>query len=185
MLPEAEAALNDDGRICVELEPSLTATLAALAPAVAVCEAPWWLIGSAAMALQGVSPLVVNDVDLLVDIADAARVAEFLGIGFVARPDDLFHSARFARWNGGPLPVEIMSGLQVHRPDGWVAVRPATREAVVAAGLRLFVPSVAELAELCRLFGRPKDLKRLALIERLSASSSPERADPSPPATPG
>ncbi|MEH3107427.1 MAG: hypothetical protein PGN09_09130 [Sphingomonas fennica] len=150
------------------IEADLVETLRQLAPPLAALHAPWWLIGSAAMALHGAAPIVVADVDLLVSPGDAAALIGMLGLVPLRAGSDRFRSNPFARWTAPPLPVEIMADFHVRAGDGWVPVRPATRQAVTIGGSELFVPSVAELRAIGRLYGRPKDAERdrlLAAIE--------------------
>lgn len=148
----------------------LRESLALVADAMRAARDPWWIIASAAMALQGAHPIHVADVDLLASERDAAQLIAALGLepalpGGTAQ----FRSALFARWLTPPLPVEIMAGFQVHTPDGWRPVLPATRHAVRLDGRVLFVPSADELIAHCRLFARPKDEQRATILQRLTS----------------
>jgi hypothetical protein len=53
-------------------------------------------------------------------------------------------------------------------------VRPQSRIALRVGSAELFVPSVAELIEMCRLFGRAKDAERERLLRALDRHSSRE-----------
>lgn len=147
-----------------DLTRNLAATLDVVADAAGGLADDWWLIGSAAMALAGVSDLAPPDVDLLVSERDARRL---IGVwrAEVAPPSssDLFRSRIFAKVGVAPLPIEIMAGFEVRTGEGWRPVRPRTRLAVRG----VFVPTAAEQVEICRLFGRPKDLARIAALEAL------------------
>lgn len=128
----------------------------------------WWLIGSAAVALHGADPGIIADVDVVLSEADARRIFTFQGIPSAPGiADERFVSRLFATWTETPLPVEFMAGL--HRSAGgvWQPVRPRTRVAVERDGWRVFVPARTELAEILCSFGRPKDLRRLAALEKL------------------
>jgi hypothetical protein len=143
----------------------LDETLRRLAPALAGMQDDWWLIGSAAMALAGAQGLTVADVDLLASPADARRLADLWGVTPApAAPNPLFRSEIYFQWTQPLLPVDVMAGFQVHGPDGWRAVRPASRVAVAG----VFTPSVAEQLEILGLFDRPKDRERAAALRRLS-----------------
>jgi len=129
---------------------------------------PWWLIGSAAMALHGVPSITIPDIDIIMSVRDAQQILSNLGIS--ATHDGggtLFRSDVFARWITPPLPVELMGGFRVLTSGGWVAVEPLTREAVSLEGRTLYVPCRQELMGICRLFGRPKDLARAEALSRL------------------
>ena len=126
---------------------------------------PWWVISSAAVALHGVTPLQVGDVDVLMSIGDARRTLACLGVVPVDDPGNaMFRSAVFGRWTATPLLVEIMAGFHVATADGWTEVLPRTRLPVLVEGCAAYVPDRAELAAMLRLFGRPKDLERVRLL---------------------
>lgn len=140
-------------------------TLVQVADAMRPAQAPWWVIGSAAVALLGGGPVEAADVDVLMSAADADAVLGALGVaGGLGAADALFRSTIFARWDAPPRPVEFMCGLAVNTGERWAAVRPTTREAVRVGGAMLFTPSVQELRRILLLFGRPKDHERAALL---------------------
>lgn len=146
----------------------LAATLAALAPALPVLRGDWWLIGSAAMALLGVDDLEVADVDLLASPEDAAALLNALGVaGTPGAPSERFRSEMFGRWMGAPLPVEVMGGLHVRHGDSELRLVPRTRVSFGVDRTDLFTPSIAEMIEICRLFGRGKDLERAAKLKAM------------------
>ena len=125
-------------------------------------EAPWWIIGSAAVALHGGDPGEIRDVDVIVGHADAERYLRRLGLPNAATTNDrLFRSDLFARWREPALPVELMAGLKVKASSGWAPLVIHTREAV---GDGLYAPSRAELRAILLGFGRPKDLRRAAAL---------------------
>ncbi|MBJ6120342.1 hypothetical protein JAO74_00905 [Sphingomonas sp. BT553] len=122
---------------------------------------PWWVIGSAAVALHGADGVEVGDVDVLSSERDASAVLARLGVADVGNEGTaLFRSAVFGRWEGPLLTVEFMAGFRFCGADGWRAVWPVTREAVMVDGFAVFVPGRAELAAMLFGFGRPKDLAR-------------------------
>ncbi len=124
---------------------------------------PWWVISSAAAALHGAVPIEVGDVDVLMSVADAQRVMDQLGVV----PDGagaMFRSTLFGRWELPPLVVEIMAGFHVATSAGWTKVLPRTRVPIFVNKRVVYVPDRAELAEMLKLFGRPKDLERARLL---------------------
>ncbi len=145
----------------------LTHALNEAARAAASTTAPWWIIGSAAMALHGLR-LSVADVDLLLTPDDATRLLAERG-SVTERTGEVgpFRSDVFGRWTDGSLPVDVMGGFHVRREGRWVEVRPTTRVAVELDGGAVFVPAVAELASIARLMGRPKDMRRAGRLECL------------------
>jgi hypothetical protein len=141
-------------------------TLTAAAPQLAD---DWWVVGSAGMALAGAAGLEPPDVDLLTSERDARRLAEIWNLSITPPvPSQRFRSKVFVRAAVAPLPIEIMAGLEVMAKDRWVPLRPGTRVAAPHPAGTIFIPSVAEQIAICRLFGRPKDLARIPLLEALS-----------------
>jgi hypothetical protein len=150
------------------LDPALLATLEQLLPHLQILSRPWWLFGSAAMALQGAGPIEIGDVDLLVSRADAPLLLGQLGLQLVSgTKSDRFHSDVFATWNASPLQVEILAGFRVRVGEAWQEVRPRTRQPVELPFGTVYVPDVSELIALCRLFDRPKDRERERLLRAL------------------
>ncbi|TFI59019.1 hypothetical protein E2493_07150 [Sphingomonas parva] len=122
---------------------------------------PWWLIGSAAMALHG-ARVTVEDVDLLIAPGDARKL--FGDSVAPGRPSALFRSALFGCRDAAGLRLEVMAGLEVRRKGAWYPVRPQDREAVPLGDHLLFTPGRDGLIAMCRLFDRPKDRERAVLM---------------------
>jgi hypothetical protein len=157
MLHQAPAHLSDP----------LLQTLAIVADALMDARDPWWLIGGAAVGLQGVQS-TIPDVDVLTSPRDARQV--LLALDIRSGEDGgtaLFRSNMFGRWTSPPLPVEFMGGFQIRMPEGWRPVEPVTREAFLVDGRIIYAPARTELIRICRLFGRPKDLARAEALARL------------------
>ncbi|MES2421223.1 MAG: hypothetical protein V4595_07970 [Pseudomonadota bacterium] len=147
------------------LAPDLRKTLVMVAEAMRDARDPWWVIASAAVALHGVTPIEVGDVDLVMSVGDACRLMDALGITPIEDgASSLFRSTLFGRWKTPPLVVEIMAGFHVATAAGWTEVLPRTRMPVFVEGAVVYVPERVELAEMLRLFGRPKDLERVRLL---------------------
>ena len=153
----------------------LEATLARLADAVeGATSEPWWIIGSAAVALHGAALTDIRDIDLMMGLADAQRLLARLGLQ--PEPDShhrQFRSELFAVWREPPLPVEIFAAFRIADPEGWRPVAFQTRQAIRVAGRMLYVPSVDELHDLLLTFGRPKDLERARLLHSISGTAPP------------
>lgn len=149
-------------------------TLRAALPAVAgAFRDPWWIIGSAAMALSGVPGVVPQDVDVLCSArdADALRVAwsRHVDAGYAPQDDTRFRS-RFARFTHLPMPLEAMGGLEAMTDAGWLPVRVAATTRVRSGDVP--VPALEEQRRILRLFGRDKDLSKAALLERFIEESN-------------
>ncbi|KQM56621.1 hypothetical protein ASE69_03075 [Sphingomonas sp. Leaf208] len=147
------------------LSADLCQTLVMTADAMRDARYPWWVISSAAVALHGVTPVEVGDVDVLMSVADAQRAMDRLGVVPIEDgASALFRSMLFGRWETPPLVVEIMAGFHVATSAGWAEVLPRTRVPIFVDERVVYVPDRAELAEMLRLFGRPKDLERVRLL---------------------
>ena len=147
------------------LSADLRQTLLMTADAMRDAQDPWWVISSAAVALHGVTPIEVGDVDLLVSVGDARRVMDRLRVVPIEDgASALFRSTLFGRWESPPLVVEIMAGFHVATDSGWTEVLPRTRVPMFVDERVVYVPDREELVEMLRLFGRPKDLERARLL---------------------
>jgi hypothetical protein len=143
------------------VSPALAASLSAIGSILDQAHDPWWIIGSAAVALHGADPGHVADVDVLLSVADARHILPTIGIE--PRPGSVhtaFRSSVFGTWTGTALPVEFMADFQRRSGEAWLPVRPATRQAVEVEGAVAFVPERMELQAMLTAFGRPKDLAR-------------------------
>ena len=147
------------------LASDLRKTLVMVAEAMRDARDPWWIISSAAVALHGVAPIVVGDVDVLTSVGDARRLMDALGITPIEDgASSLFRSTLFGRWQTPPLVVETMAGFHVATAAGWTEVLPRTRVPILVDGCTVYVPDRVELAGMLRLFGRRKDLERVRLL---------------------
>lgn len=149
--------------------PSLVArALAEVADALETTRDDWWLIGGAAVALQGLA-IPIADIDVLMSRRDIVRVIARLGIAPVEGvASDRIRSEIWARWMAPPFAVDLMTGLQVRTGERWTRVAPGTRQAVNVDGRTLYVPARRELIDILRLFGRPKDLERADGLARIA-----------------
>ena len=151
----------------VRLPTDAVRTLVAVAEVMQAVQDAWCLIGGSAVALHGLD-IAIADVDVLMSARDLRRVmAELRLASQEGVATDRVRSDIWVRWTALPLGVDFMSGLHILSGERWTRVAPQTREAVAIEGATLYVPSRAELADICRLFGRPKDLERADGLSRL------------------
>lgn len=167
---QASRNCNDRGERSVTLPLQLSATIAAAAAMLEHTCDPWWIIASAAAAIHGAHPITVADVDILLSLADARRLFPRLGIVPATPPaHPRFQSDLFGRWTAAPLVVEFMAGFRLRSRNGsWRAVQPKTRVPVRVDHSVVFVPTLPELRDMFERFGRPKDLARIDLLDRLA-----------------
>jgi len=173
ILPQVACAAPLRQALCVETSPAIESTLLALQPALALTRQPWWILGSAAVALHGGDPGEVRDIDLLLDRQDHAAVVAGLGlVPSAGESDGRFRSDWFNRWTGAALPVDLFAGFHLLADGVWQEALPHSRVAVQAGGITVHVPDRQELAVLLARFGRDKDLRRIAALSRISRSPS-------------
>lgn len=131
---------------------------------------PWWIIGSAAVALHGADPGHVADVDVLLSPADARRILPTIGVELQqGSAHAAFRSSIFGTWSGTTsLPVEFMADFHRRSGEAWLPVQPATRRYIDVDGVVAFVPERAELQAILAAFGRPKDLERAKSLAALA-----------------
>lgn len=150
------------------LNADLASTLGGLSKLLGHCHDNYWIISSAAVALHIDQDIQTADVDLLVSIRDAKGLMQQLGLYNGAdQHDPLFHSEILLRYDELPLPVEVMAGFAVKAGNEWRPIWPQTRERISFGDNPFFVPDRSELSAMLALFGRPKDLARLALLSAL------------------
>ncbi len=127
----------------------------------------WAIFGSAALALCGMD-MPVADIDIILSRQAAQRLEQEWQKAGVAFPMDkesatesLFRS-HLVRYTSSDIIVELSGGLEIRDKEGWMPVQP--REVLTTLhGIRHC--SLSECKRLLTLFGRPKDLHRLRLIE--------------------
>lgn len=150
----------------MQISEPLHETLRAVAEVMDVAQDPWWIIGSAAVALHGAVGVTVADVDVLLSANDATRV--LAGIGVQIRPGSDhadFRSEIFGTWLAHPLPVEFMAGFCHRRGGEWRAIHPITRQQVLVGNATLYLPAREELRAIIDSFGRPKDQERVWTLD--------------------
>jgi len=152
----------------IELPDSLTATLERVAEAATDLQDPWWVFGGAAMALAGLEDHHVPDVDVMASPRDARRlIAALDGVVTPDPGEGLFRSRVFGQILTTPVPIDIMAEMDVRSGGDWSPVRFETRMPVAVGDGLVFTPSIAEQIAVARQFGRPKDLQRAELLEKL------------------
>lgn len=137
---------------------------------------PWWVIGSTAIALHGIDPGRINDIDILISSRDAGSIQRDLALPNLANCDSKrFRSSVLLRQNFVGTAVEMMADLSVNSHGSWHPIAPETRQVITCKGARVFVPELTELIEVLRLFARPKDFRRIRMIS--THLPKPPRAD--------
>lgn len=140
---------------------------AELAPALADLTEPWCVIGSAAMMIAGAAIEDCPDLDIMT----TGRGAEALEAAWDAQRDRAYapggegpFRSRFSAYDFPAGRVEVMGDLLLRRGDGWEPVAIPTSVEGRLAGLPVRLPDRQAQIDLFRLFGRPKDLAKAALL---------------------
>ena len=128
---------------------------------------PWWVLGSAAMALIGVDPGEIRDIDVLVSAGDAEALMTAYSLPNEADGGtDRFRSTYFLKPDLGDVPVEVMGGYQIRTAGLWTSVEPLSRQRITLDDAKIYVPNLSEQMEILKQLGRPKDLARLKRFNR-------------------
>jgi hypothetical protein len=123
---------------------------------------PWWVLGSAAMALIGVDPGEIRDIDVLVSASDAEALMTTYSLPNEADGGtEGFRSTYFLKPDLGDVPVEVMGGYQIRTGGLWTPVEPLSRQRITIDNAKIYIPNRNEQIEILKQLGRPKDLARL------------------------
>ncbi len=143
--------------------------LSVISPDLQILKDNYFVIGSCALVLSGISIKKTSDLDLLVSNEDA----EQLKLMWASRrrenysPSDqhLFRS-NFARFYFDELDVEVMGGLEVFRNNGWMQLRNENCLEISIGEQKIKIPTLEEQKQIFYFFGREKDKLKAKLIER-------------------
>ncbi|WP_298467616.1 hypothetical protein [uncultured Erythrobacter sp.] len=150
-----------------EIDHEVLATLRRVSRLLEAADDPWWVIGSAAVALHGGDPGAIADIDVITSRRDLDWLYEKLPL--TNTPEEgkpMFRSERFGRWSEPEFDVEFMAGLTLQVDGEWLPVQPQTRRAIQIGKAHVFVPEREELIAILQMFGREKDLRRAATLVR-------------------
>lgn len=147
----------------------LAVLLNRLAPHLDELLEPWAFIGSAALVISGAPWPHCADLDILTTEAGAETLERFWADWrqghYDPDPKGPFRS-RFSRYDFAPGMVDVMGGLRVRKARNWLPVRVRELTRFEFAGRQWPTPSLADQTRILKLFGREKDLEKVALIER-------------------
>jgi len=144
----------------------LEQTLIRLGDLMSGCHDPWCVFGGTAMLLHGYRTGPIADIDVLVSLADAERLAASNGLENVADGGTArFRSTILLKPDFGVIPVEILGGFEISAEGGWQAVVVHERTEMHLGHATTFIAAIDDIARIFRLSGRAKDLERLKLLE--------------------
>ncbi len=142
--------------------------LALIYPDLQQLENDYFIIGSCAMLLSGLTIPIVTDLDLLMSSADADTLknkwSHRIRKGFTPENQHLFRS-NFARFNFGDLDVEVMGDLEINKNSLRQRVSVERVMEISIEGLKIKIPTLGEQKRIFMLFGREKDIIKADQIE--------------------
>jgi hypothetical protein len=141
--------------------------LALIYPDLQQLENHYFIIGSCAMLLSGLTIPIVTDLDLLMSSADADTLknkwSHQIRKGFTPENQHLFHS-NFARFDFDDLDVEVMGDLEVNKNNQWQPVWVEQAMEISMEGMKIKIPTLQEQKRIFMLFGREKDITKAKVI---------------------
>lgn len=158
---------------------SLIRAINLMKPLLERADRDWCIYGSCALELNGVPGVEAHDVDIVMSARGARLLSECLGEpdkaddgkrgGHLPREekaeDETGHGQRFRSLHRKTtvlgIEFDISGGLEVKTGSGWIPVQ--INEVREAGGIRF--ASLHDCARLLLLFGRPKDFRRLKVLE--------------------
>lgn len=142
---------------------TLRQQLAVLRPTLHALDAPYCLIGSAAIMLNGADLATCDDIDILTTKHGAQQLQRLWHSQWQAsehaQGHQLFRS-HYGRYRFSHGIVEVMGALEIQRQDFW---EPVTVQEIVTIEA-VALASIPELRRLLTQFGRPKDLEKLRIL---------------------
>ena len=143
------------------LHVDLSKTLESVAAALNSRRRDWLVFGGSAMALYGFDVGDVKDIDIIVSSETAAGLMSELSLKNQADGgSERFRSEYLLRPDFGPVEVEIMGNFEIKSAMTWNRIALGKPNAICVGNQTVFVPEVAELADIFDLCGRPKDFVR-------------------------
>ncbi|HEY5823574.1 MAG TPA: hypothetical protein VIT44_04370, partial [Cyclobacteriaceae bacterium] len=75
--------------------------------------------------------------------------------------------SNFARFQFGSLDIEVMGDLEVYSKGQWRKVVVNNFKTISLTDAQIKVPTLAEQVRILQLFGRQKDIDKIALIKKM------------------
>lgn len=129
----------------------------------------YFIIGSSALTLSGISIENTQDIDILMSSRDADCVKKVWSNrvvkNHITKQDNLFRS-NFSRYHFEMLDIEIMGNLEVNRNGIWAPLIIQDYVTLIFNDIEIKIPTIEEQKRILNLFGREKDFEKLKLIEK-------------------
>ncbi len=127
------------------------------------------VIGSSALYLLGIKIKQPADIDIFTGIETVEKFRIFWSknlVDFQPEKEKLFRS-NFAKFKFKGTIIEVMGGLQLKKENCWQNIYIADYQTVEIENTAIKIPTLNEQKRLLNLFGRPKDLELLRLLEQI------------------
>jgi hypothetical protein len=151
------------------LRENILHVLSELQPSLKLLKDDCFLIGASALLLSGIEIEHTSDIDLLTSANDALLLRKAWNSHWKDyQPEEKkrFRSD-FARYNLGVLDVEVMGALEVESEGEWFPIHVRDYVTFREEAIEIKIPTLKEQASILKLFGREKDIKKLALIANI------------------
>ena len=138
-------------------------------PALSQLQDDFFVIGGSALILSGLPINDTKDIDLLTSFRDANKLKELWGereLNYIPIETTRFKS-NFARFQFDSLDVEVMGDLEVYSKGQWRKVAINSFKMIPLTGSQIKVPTLAEQVRILQLFGRQKDIDKIALVKKM------------------
>lgn len=147
----------------------ITQTLASIKAELQEIDCDFYIIGASSMILSGIEIGQTSDIDILTTVENSIKLqhllSEYKEIAPKTKEDDLFRS-NFARFRFPLMDVEVMGNLEIRKDNVWLPVCVEEYQEIFIGNLTVKIPTIEDQKRILSLFGREKDLKRLALLNQ-------------------
>lgn len=151
------------------MKAQICAVLEEAVPALKHTRDEFFIIGASALILAGIEIETTPDIDILLTTRDAQYLQrewkDKRQDNFIPDGQALFRSA-FSRYHFGAMDLELMGDLEVYVGGAWQPVIVYEYTTITIAGFPFRILTLREQARILKLFGREKDLKKIALLDQ-------------------
>jgi hypothetical protein len=129
----------------------------------------YFIIGSSALILSGITFETVHDIDILLTNRDALYLEmewKHRKINYMPQCNDLFRS-RFSRFHFSEMPIETMGNLEVNKNGIWTPQKVENYTTIALNDIQIKIPTKEEQIKIFRFWGREKDWGKVKLIEKM------------------
>src|SRR6478736_6572739 len=148
------------------IKEKIIAVLKEAHPALSQLQDEFFVIGASALILSDLPINETKDIDLLTSSRDADKLKGLWkerDLNYKPVATTRFKS-NFARFQFGSLDIEVMGDLEVYSKGQWRKVVVNNFKTIALTDLQIKVPTLSEQIRILQLFGRQKDIDKIALV---------------------